>query len=54
MTSILVTHEMRFAREDAHHIFFTDRGLIVEHGEPNEFFSAPKDERTKEFLSHVL
>ena len=32
MTSILVTHEMRFAREVADHIFFTDRGLIVEHG----------------------
>jgi len=54
MTSILVTHEMRFAREVAHHIFFTDKGLIVEHGEPKEFFSAPKDERTKEFLSHIL
>jgi polar amino acid transport system ATP-binding protein len=54
MTSILVTHEMRFAREVAHHIFFTDKGLVVEHGEPAEYFSAPKDERTREFLSHVL
>jgi polar amino acid transport system ATP-binding protein len=54
MTSILVTHEMRFAREAAHHIFFTDKGLIVEHGEPQSFFSSPQDARTREFLSHVL
>jgi polar amino acid transport system ATP-binding protein len=54
MTSILVTHEMRFAREVAHHVFFTDKGLIVEHAEPSEFFSDPKDERTRTFLSHVL
>ena len=54
MTSILVTHEMRFAQEAAHHIFFTDKGLIVEHGDPKSFFSSPKDPRTREFLSHVL
>ena len=54
MTSILVTHEMRFAREVAHQVFFTDQGLIVESGSPNEFFDAPRDPRTREFLSHVL
>jgi len=54
MTSILVTHEMRFAREVAHHIHFTDRGVIVEHGDPATFFSHPQDPRTREFLSHVL
>lgn len=54
MTSILVTHEMRFAQEAAHHIFFTDQGLIVEHGEPKNFFSSPVDPRTRAFLSHVL
>ncbi|WP_050461399.1 amino acid ABC transporter ATP-binding protein [Herbaspirillum autotrophicum] len=54
MTSILVTHEMRFAREVAHHVFFTDRGLLVEHAAPEEFFSNPRDPRTQEFLSHVL
>lgn len=54
MTSILVTHEMRFAQEAAHHIFFTDKGLIVEHGDPKSFFSSPQDPRTREFLSHVL
>ncbi len=54
MTSILVTHEMRFAREVAHHIHFTDRGVIVEHGDPATFFDNPQDPRTREFLSHVL
>lgn len=54
MTSILVTHEMRFAREVAHAVYFTDRGVIVEHGEPNKFFDNPKDERTRAFLSHIL
>jgi polar amino acid transport system ATP-binding protein len=54
MTCLLVTHEMGFAREVGDHIYFTDRGVIVEHGEPKEFFAAPKDPRTKEFLSKVL
>jgi polar amino acid transport system ATP-binding protein len=54
MTCILVTHEMGFAREVAGHIYFTDRGVIVEHGPPAEFFDAPKDERTRRFLSQVL
>ncbi|SIT44078.1 putative transporter subunit: ATP-binding component of ABC superfamily transporter [Paraburkholderia piptadeniae] len=54
MTSILVTHEMRFAREVAHQVFFTDKGLIVESGSPKDFFDAPQDPRTREFLSHVL
>lgn len=54
MTCILVTHEMGFAREIADHIYFTDRGVIVEHGPPQEFFSNPQDPRTKQFLSQVL
>jgi polar amino acid transport system ATP-binding protein len=54
MTCILVTHEMGFARELADHIYFTDRGVIVEHGAPAEFFSAAKDERTRQFLSQIL
>ena len=54
MTCLLVTHEMGFAREVGDHIYFTDRGVIVEHGVPKEFFAAPKDPRTKEFLSQVL
>lgn len=54
MTCILVTHEMAFAREVADHIYFTDRGVIVEHGPPETFFQNAKDPRTKEFLSQIL
>lgn len=54
MTCILVTHEMGFAREIADHIYFTDKGVIVEHGPPNVFFSQPKDPRTQAFLGKVL
>ena len=54
MTCILVTHEMGFAREVADHIYFTDRGVIVEHGPPDSFFDEAKDPRTIEFLSQIL
>ncbi len=54
MTCMLVTHEMGFARELADHIYFTDRGVIVEHGPPATFFKEAKDPRTKEFLSQIL
>ena len=54
MTCILVTHEMGFAREIADHIYFTDNGVIVEHGPPATFFHEAKDPRTKEFLSQIL
>ncbi|MEP6702473.1 MAG: amino acid ABC transporter ATP-binding protein [Betaproteobacteria bacterium] len=54
MTSILVTHEMGFAREVAHHVFFTDHGVIVEDGPPAELLANPKMERTREFLEQVL
>ena len=54
MTCILVTHEMRFAREVADHIYFTDKGVIVEHGPPESLFGAPQDPRTQEFLGQVM
>ena len=54
MTCILVTHEMGFARELANHIYFTDRGIIVEHGPPATFFTEAKDPRTREFLRQIL
>jgi polar amino acid transport system ATP-binding protein len=54
MTCMLVTHEMGFAKEIADHIYFTDRGVIVEHGSPANFFDDAKDPRTKEFLSQIL
>jgi len=54
MTCILVTHEMGFAREIADHVYFTDQGVIVEHGPPAELFGAPADLRTRQFLDQVL
>ncbi len=54
MTCMLVTHEMGFAREVADHMYFTDRGVIIEDGPPGEFFSNPRDERTRAFLSQIL
>ncbi len=54
MTCALVTHEMGFAREIANHIYFTDLGVIVEHGPPKTFFTEAKDPRTREFLSQIL
>ena len=54
MTMIVVTHEMAFAREAATNVIFMDNGIIVEQGEPQSFFSAPKEERTREFLRNML
>jgi polar amino acid transport system ATP-binding protein len=54
MTCILVTHEMGFAREVGDHIYFTDRGVIVEHGPPETFFASASDPRTRAFLSQIL
>ena len=54
MTMIVVTHEMAFAREAATEVIFMDNGVIVEQGEPQTFFSAPKEERTREFLRNML
>jgi polar amino acid transport system ATP-binding protein len=54
MTCILVTHEMGFAKEVADRIYFTDRGVIVEEGPPEEFFNNPRDQRTREFLGQIL
>ncbi|MBB3966099.1 amino acid ABC transporter ATP-binding protein [Rhizobium metallidurans] len=54
MTCILVTHEMGFAREAADHVYFTDKGVIVEHAPPADFFTKASDHRTQEFLSKVL
>ena len=53
-TMIVVTHEMGFAREVSDRVIFMDGGYIVEEGTPEEIFSSPKQERTKEFLSRVL
>ncbi|MGO2096983.1 MAG: amino acid ABC transporter ATP-binding protein, partial [Candidatus Microbacterium stercoravium] len=54
MTMIVVTHEMGFAREVADRAIFMDGGVIVEQGDPEQVFTAPRNERTKEFLNKVL
>jgi polar amino acid transport system ATP-binding protein len=54
MTCLIVTHEMGFAREVANQVYFTDRGVVVEHGPPAEFFTNSRDPRTRQFLSQIL
>ncbi|MNL15429.1 Glutamine transport ATP-binding protein GlnQ [compost metagenome] len=54
LTMLLVTHEMRFAREVSDRVCFFDKGRICEQGTPEEIFGAPKEDRTREFLSSVL
>ncbi|MEG1537602.1 MAG: amino acid ABC transporter ATP-binding protein [Clostridiales bacterium] len=54
MTMVLVSHEMGFAREVAQRVFFMDDGRILEQGSPNEVFSHPQEQRTKDFLERVL
>ncbi|MBP1992214.1 amino acid ABC transporter ATP-binding protein [Paenibacillus eucommiae] len=53
ITMIVVTHEMGFARDVANHVVFMEGGVIVEEGKPSEIFYAPKEERTKQFLSRI-
>ena len=53
LTSILVTHEMAFAREISHNVYFTDHGVILEHGSPEQIFGNPQHARTREFLEQV-
>lgn len=54
MTMVVVTHEMGFAKEIANRIIFLENGKIIEQDEPGKFFSNPKSDRVKEFLSKVL
>lgn len=54
MTMVVVTHEMGFAKEVADRIIFMDEGQIVEEAIPAEFFSNPREERTRTFLSRLL
>ena len=54
MTMVVVTHEMRFAREVGDRILFMDEGKIVEQGTPSQLFDHPQNPRTVDFLSKVL
>lgn len=53
MTMIVVTHEMRFAREAADEVIFMDGGVVVERNKPEEIFTNPKEERTRKFLNMI-
>ena len=54
MTMVVVTHEMGFARKAANHVVFMDGGQIVEETEPEQFFTAPRSDRARDFLSKIL
>ena len=54
LTMVVVTHEMAFARDVAARVLFMDNGVIAEEGTPEQIFTNPKEERTKEFLARVL
>lgn len=54
LTMIVVTHEMGFARDVSSRVVFMDKGIILEEGAPQEFFSNPKHERTREFLARFI
>jgi len=54
MTMVIVTHEMAFARDVAHRVAIMDHGVIVEEGAPSQLFSAPRQPRTRAFLSKLL
>ena len=54
MTMVVVTHEMGFAREVASRVLFMDNGLIIEQNAPDQIFSNPREQRTRDFLGKVL
>jgi glutamate transport system ATP-binding protein len=54
MTMIVITHEMGFAKHSAHRVVFMDQGRIIEQASPEEFFTHPKSERARDFLSKIL
>ena len=54
MTTVIVTHEMGFAKQIATRVLFIDQGIILEEGTPEEVFNNPKHARTKEFLDKVM
>ena len=54
MTTVIVTHEMGFAKEVSDRVLFMDKGVIAEEGSPAEIFGNPQNARTREFLSKVL
>jgi polar amino acid transport system ATP-binding protein len=54
MTMVIATHEMAFAREIAHRVCFLDEGVILEEGQPEQIFTAPREARTQQFLQRIV
>ena len=54
MTTVVVTHELRFAREVAHRVVFLDKGHLIEEGAPDALFEHPQSSRLRHFLSQML
>jgi polar amino acid transport system ATP-binding protein len=54
ITMLIVTHEMRFARDVSHRVMMFDQGQVIEQGPPDQIFSAPEHDRTRSFLHAVL
>jgi polar amino acid transport system ATP-binding protein len=54
MTMVIATHEMGFARDIAHRVCFLDGGVILEQGDPEQIFTAPREERTRQFLQRII
>ena len=54
MTMVIATHEMGFARDIASRVCFLDAGAILEEGPPQQIFSAPREERTQQFLQRIV
>ena len=54
MTMVIATHEMSFARDIASRVAFLDAGVILEEGPPEQLFSAPREERTQQFLQRIV
>ena len=54
MTMVIATHEMGFARDIASRVCFLDAGPILEEGPPQQIFSAPREERTQQFLQRIV
>jgi cystine transport system ATP-binding protein len=53
-TLVIVTHEIQFARQVSNQVLFTDQGIILERGTPEEVIGNPKEERTRQFLDRIL
>jgi polar amino acid transport system ATP-binding protein len=54
MTMLIATHEMSFARDIAHRVCFLDEGVILEQGDPEQIFTAPREPRTQQFLQRIV